>query len=349
MMEQNNFRIVATAALACLICSLGCQRVVPTKRPAKAKTLQQWAEIAAAPLEPNHFVDVHHRFARAKQKRRDAFEQMRSFDAAAIPVLIKVAENGNPRDTARAIKILGWIGPEANSAVPTALQMLESGHYDARAEAAAALGAFGVSDRNIVQALVDSCENEKARPDQLGRPRRPGANRGPGSGGGRSMRSELPEGTLRANVAVSLGRLASHPDLSIPMLVKMLDLQFMQRSQGCDAAAESLGAFGSDARMAIPALVENLRSRPYTQPTLTALRRIDPGLTGTISVLISNLSSDNNGIKQHAVLVLALLQDEPAVPAIISAIRRGDFGTVGALKHLQKIDLKASTDLGESP
>lgn len=337
--------------------------------------------------------------------------------SGAVDVLIPIVETGHFGKATRAIKILGLIGPEASSAVPHALKMLESDFYDSRAEAAAALGGFGVKDREVVEALVASLENEKAADDDFVRRLHSRTQQGRGTGQGRGMRSQLAEGTLRANVAVALGKLAAHPDLSIPALIKMLDMHYMGSSDGCDLAAESLAAFGDDAQTAIPELVDNLQSRPLTQPALATLHRIDPGLVKTIPVLVARLDSDKDDVRLHNMLVLALLRREskpaigrlekiarsedakmsawaayaiwkidpeshslvpalpvlidalkdpntrylnkfelltdlasigaeakPAVPAIVIAINRGDFGKQWGTDYLRKIDPSASAE-----
>lgn len=115
------------AWVALAICSLlivsGCQRgTKPATPQVNGKSLQQWADEAAAPLEPDRFADVHHRDLRARKNRTQALTNIEMFDAAAIPVLLDLRENGDRGLRGDASRILSQIGsrvsPEAETVIP---------------------------------------------------------------------------------------------------------------------------------------------------------------------------------------------------------------------------------------
>lgn len=194
-----------------------------------------------------------------------------------------------------------------------------------RAEAAAALGGFGARDREVVEALVASLDREQATNPRFAPRHRSGSRQGLGG------RSQLPRGTLRANVAVALGKLAARPDLSIPAIVKMLDLGYMGSSERCDLAATALAEFGEDATFLIPDLVEKLHSRASPQPALTALRRLDPGLSQTVQQLTDELASNDDATQLRSILLLAKLR-EKSTPAMapLQEIADGEDETMAA-------------------
>jgi HEAT repeat protein len=229
----------------------------------------------------------------------------------AIPMLIEVADDKQGRFAAQAIKILGLIGPPAKSAVPVIVRQLQSTHYDVRCESAAALGRIGIGDREVIEALIASLQTEITGPTTGSPPGRPRGTRGANAG----WRPLLPAGTLSKNVTVSLGQLASHPDLSIPALTTQLNSHSPLGSAARELAATSLSAFGEESQVAIASLVNLLTPRSKTQPILDALRVIDPGLEQTVDKLLVRLANPDLAQQVHAARVLAMLGDQAAAAA----------------------------------
>ena len=106
------------------------------------------------------------------------------------------------------------------------------------------------------------------------------------------------------------------------------------------------------AKIAIPDLVDRLSSRPLTQPALTALRHIDPGLSETVQQLIEKLSSDDEDSQLRSTLVLALLKEE-STPALTSLQtnrrrRRRNNGWLGRVLALEDRSGTLFTSTGAS-
>lgn len=220
----------------------------------------------------------------------------------AVPALTEVAGGNQAGIVVLAIKTIGLIGQDAQTALPVLIQQLKSANYDIRAESAAALGGIGITDRSVVEALIASLDTEITTP-VMGNRRPPGLPRGT-RGANANWRSRLPPGTLSRNVAVSLGRIAAHPDISVPALLNLRDFHVMPGLIDQDPVSTALGAFGQDSRVAINPLIDSLGATSFSQSALETLREIDPGLQSTIQQLSDRLSDADEHERIQAARVL---------------------------------------------
>ena len=168
-MLRNNGHLASVASAVCgLLIVAGCQRATkPAVQQVNGKTLQQWADEATAPLQPDRFADVHHRELRAKENRTQSLNNIEKFDAAAIPVLLDLRQNGDLGLRNDASRILSQIGarisPEAEAVIPLLASLGErSVSSESKRWADAVLSDIG-SGTTPVDAMMNPLSNRALR------------------------------------------------------------------------------------------------------------------------------------------------------------------------------------------
>jgi HEAT repeat protein/transcriptional regulator with XRE-family HTH domain len=284
---------------------------------------------------------------------------------AAVPAVIEWLQRGDP-DADIVATALGRIGPDARDAVPPLIDRLQRGDSDARRAAAAALGRIGPA---AVPPLIDRLQRgdwdvRRAAAAALG-------------GIGPEAREAVPaliellqrgDSDTRGAAAAALGRIGGQE--AVPALIELL--------QGGDwdaysAAAKVLGEIGTEARAAVPALIERLRRGDRrARIAAAALGGIGPDARAAVPPLIELLQQpgDLNAriaaavaldriagqvargevpdpeIVSNAMRALSDIGRE-AVPSLIGLLGAGDAGVrrtaarILALMDLSEIDIAA--------
>jgi HEAT repeat protein len=137
-----------------------------------------------------------------------------------------------------------------------------------------------------------------------------------------------PDKTLRYNMAETLGKMRSRPDLCVPALLKTLnDPEWIVRSY----AASALCAFGADAKDAAPALTRALKDQEghVRVSAAEALWRIEGKVDPALAILIGSLTVkkvNHDYVADAAAKVLGQMGPEAkaAVPALKKVLANED-------------------------
>ena len=87
--------------------------------------------------------------------------------SAAVPQLVQLLRNPDPRIRAAASRVLARIGPEAVGAVPDLIELLEDEQQQVRRAAARALGQIGPDAAEAIPALVRLLEQIEDEPGPM--------------------------------------------------------------------------------------------------------------------------------------------------------------------------------------
>jgi hypothetical protein len=147
-----------------------------------------------------------------------------------------------------------------------------------RCEAVVAFGRLGTSASNAVPELIKICKWNTSTEVQCDTMEALG-NIGPAAGNAVPillMRTSSTNALVSASAIWQLGRIHAQPETVVPALIKIL-LDSNSKSRFCAACA--LADFGSDARSAVPLLIEYFNNEPDNsqKPYLAeGIKRIDP-------------------------------------------------------------------------
>jgi HEAT repeats len=168
------------------------------------------------------------------------FQALGPIAKPAVPAMIDLLND--PYYRFGAALYLGRIGPAASNAVPMLLPWLDEEDVALRFSAANALGGIGRGTQEAAPALLKHLKD--------------------------------PNEFVRDSVLLALGKLHAEPELVVPILIH--DLQTRRRLSRYRIRA--LGAFGAEAKQAVPVLLELYRSRfaDLELDIATAIKAIDP-------------------------------------------------------------------------
>jgi HEAT repeat protein len=231
----------------------------------------------------------------------------------AVPSLMELLADPNPRLKQRAIEALGMIGADAEPAVPALVECLKNPDGDVRMRSADALGWIGCRPDLAIPPLVDALNDsdigvEYYAAESLGRFGKSATNAIPAllksfadrdyrirQSAATALSKISPEITEKEVVPVlfhqlddpnawhngalmDLLQLNLKPDVLIPHLIKALD-----DSDGSDKsiqvnAIRALGKFGPAAKEAVPKLIRlQTDENPFVRQEITnALKQIEP-------------------------------------------------------------------------
>jgi HEAT repeat protein len=221
----------------------------------------------------------------------------------AVPGLIAVMESeAVPWFTRRqAALTLGRLGPHATEAVPVLIKLLDDDEGPAanspRLWAIKALALFGPAARDAVPPLAKILDDSAA------------------------------ESVVRLSVIEALWRIGpAHPQ-TIPLLLRRVQSPVSTETERelQLAAVEALGAIGSPANAAVPALVRLLDhpDEHLRREAVTALGRMNTAAEITVEPLLNSLASDESPVVRDA--AAAAVQQLPpsvageAVASLLSA------------------------------
>jgi HEAT repeat protein len=232
---------------------------------------------------------------------------------AGLPVLLGDLKNPDKAIHVKAASYLGLIGEPA---VPTLLQALEAKESHARLHAILALGHIGPKAKAAIPTLVDYLNNREAMRKEPGHYQHAAAALARIDPDVKAVvpmllkRLEDKDYTVRLAAVSSLGRLGPHAGEAVPALVKLAEsadylgalaansLWQVSKHEAAvpalsrhlkdadrnarEAAAESLGNIGPDAKASIPALTEALKDEDAAvrQAAGAALKKVHAQPTG---------------------------------------------------------------------
>ncbi len=110
------------------------------------------------------------------------------------------------------------------------------------------------------------------------------------------------------------------PPATLPELIAVLSGYNAEARIG---AARALGAMGSDAEVAVPALTRNLYyngAGDVREAAAWALGEIGPGAKSAVPVLIVVLLTDSMHARKEAAIALGKIGDPAAIPALASSL-----------------------------
>lgn len=262
-----------------------------------------------------------------------AGEEFEGDTAAAVPMLIRTVERGEPLEADLAIRALGML--KADAAVPVLCQQLDHPGHSLRSVAVDALVAIGEESVASVRALIDSPSGRTraAAIEVLGRleaidlTELEGLGRDPDprvraavvnalSEFGRPAVPQLasfltdPEVPAAVEAARGLQSNRTDPSIAVPGLIEALS-----RLDVVPAAADVLADYGTEARRAVPALIEAYRrsdSYRYGRPGVVeyALEHIGPPDVRDIPALCECLALDDEEIQILVAESLALMGED---------------------------------------
>jgi len=175
----------------------------------------------------------------------------------AVPHLIRLLENEDPRGRSVARLALGEMGESGRDAVPQLIELLADEDPDVRTYAVLTMGEMGESAKDAVPKLIELLDDEDLRA---------GAASALGEMG-ESAKDAVPklielldDEDLRAGAASALGEMGKSAKDAVPKLIELLDDED-PLVKNC--AASALGKMGKSAQDAVPQLAELLMLEDY--------------------------------------------------------------------------------------
>ena len=285
---------------------------------------------------------------RKYQFREDVIASLREIGPTAIPSLmeaLKDKEDDFVRGT--AAEALGWIGPEADAAVPALGAILKEAEGRLRVTVALALWRIS-KDERAVPALVVALDHKDdvvrwEAAEALAKVGPPARDAVP------ALCKALKEGDefLREDAATALGRIGPDAKAATDDLAKTLkDKETRVRV----AAAVALWHI-SRRQAAIPALVKILQSPMEWERdrAVNALAEIGPEAKAALPALDAALNDEDEFVVSRAAETLGSIGPDarPAAPKLIQALKDNRmYVSESAAEALKKIDPEAAVKAG---
>ncbi|HEY2826081.1 MAG TPA: HEAT repeat domain-containing protein [Pirellulales bacterium] len=293
---------------------------------------------------------------------------------AAVPELMRLAQDKQPQLRMRAIMTLGAIGPDAKPAAALLIKALSDNENAVRYAAAFAIGQIGAKEaaseltkqldsKDRFLEMISAWALAKINPDDkknvdhavsllvtgLNDPSkhvRGAAARGlfelhaPQDTVANAMGDLLADKdpVVRSNVAEALATLG---EPAVPRLIKALQRDDMQ-----DLAVEVLRRLGPKAKDAVPALILELKdpNPDYRREVEFALAAIGPSCQAAVPALVEHMTSDDPKVRYTACYALGKIGPaaKDAVPKLRENINSDDkflkVASVWALLQIQPED-----------
>jgi HEAT repeat protein len=261
-----------------------------------------------------------------RAKAGDALVRIGPGAVAALPDLIALIPDEDHIETgARAIEVIGAIGPEAKDAVKPLLEAIRTDkrgdRYGWRATAAAkALGRIGKPAEPAIPVLIEMLSSDSARvaAEALGR-------FGPAAKEALKPLRELyakDDGFLRIDAALAVSRIDPEAKDGIEVLIRGLNpLRSKFPEFERQDAVKALGMIGPRAKDALEPLRKLLdNNTELSARAALAIYRINPGDTAALDSLVRTLASKESFGPGVACDALAAIG--PAAKAAIPELRR---------------------------
>ena len=250
----------------------------------------------------------------------DAFE---AIGTNAIPYLVEWISSSRRAQSGfdyswKSLEILRRMGPSAAPAIPGLIRIVgEDGNFPACALGAIGTNAIPAVSAALLESVSTTNSPAKPRGRRRGRPPQECAQRNlVGALGFMGTNAEPAVPALIAyldnNMALDRGGAAealavigrNQPDFVVPALLRALG-QLKGFSRGC--VADALGSFGTNAKIALPALdAASHDSDPYVQIHAAAARdQIEPGNPEAIRSLIEHLATGPPLVRRQAIGALS--------------------------------------------
>ncbi len=228
----------------------------------------------------------------------------------AVPALIEAIKDHALRRT--AVTALSTIGTDASQAVPAIAEMLKDKSVDARLIAVDALGQIGGENEATVPALLSALNDDAV--------------------------------AVRSRTVFALGQLGSNARSASSALVEA-----MKDEDLCDEATVALRRIGADAST-VPALIELLKHKTPRSRQLTAkvLSYIGTDAKDAVPALIQSLQDEHT--RQFAIHALGRIGSEAkaAVPALTQLLKNEVYYIrAGAAEALGRIGSDAKSSVAE--
>jgi len=214
---------------------------------------------------------------------------------------------------ANAAEALGSIGPDAQTAIPTLLELLQDSQADVRKAAADALGNLGPASKEAVPALTALLSDKESAVrgpaaralGRIGPEAKPAAlalakllddktkyEEGVNLvyGLGRPLEEFAKTLCVRDNAVTALLRIG--PEATLPTLRELLG---DEEAEARSAAAKGLGLFGPKAKTAVPDLIATLRDESWQvrHSATEALGAVGPEAKAAVPDLVGLLLEEN--------------------------------------------------------
>lgn len=200
-------------------------------------------------------------------------------DSRTIPTLLRIIREGESAQQIFALGHLESLGPDAESAMPTIIDMLNHKNQFYRQTAAKVLGRIGPAAEVAAPALEQALRDEAE--------------------------------AVRAESALALWRISRH-ESALPALIA--DLQADRDFNSKQATLEAVGEIGPAAKDAVPPLIEILRrDRDNETSVISTLRKIGPPARLALPILIERYGAVHSlGREQFGRTIRAI--DPGAIP-----------------------------------
>lgn len=285
--------------------------------------------------------------------RNDAGLALSEIGAPAVAA-VEAASKTSTAAAISACDVLAAIGPDAKSAVPTLLKLLEDEGPMVSWHAARALGEIGASPETVIPALVKGlqspvAENRAASAVAIG-------SYGAAAKGSVAAVAALwkdREPSVRIAACHALGEMGPAAAGAVVQLDKALDDEVGTVTL---AAADALGRVGESA---VAPLTARLKDPGLRQLAAAVLGGMGPVAKGSVPVLIKLLDEQDLPTRRAALLALASIGPDAkdAAPALRKKLETADDrGRAGAVYGLVKIlgkealpELKAASKVKNNP
>ncbi len=233
--------------------------------------------------------------------------------------MLEHPEPGGFADTLNqsSVRALGRIGPDARTAAPALMRLLEKGDVN-QFEAVKALDGIGAPPvSNLLGNLLGTGNPDAADALAWLGPRARDASRALR----RALVEERPQ--VRYAAATALAYIEPSASDSVPVLNEALS-HFGDQDLELSRVPAALGHLGPLAKPALPKLVELLTDGSANPNVLCALVQIDPEGKQSVPALISALGSEDSDVVYSAAIYVGLLgsRAKAAVPALARVFTR---------------------------
>ena len=255
---------------------------------------------------------------------QEAVQGLVSVGPQAVPSVLALLDNPQPRIGIHACDILSMIGPGAADAVERLLSLSNSLNVDLRWHAIRALGAIGAKPELVVPVLSKQLQFDSPLiGPQSARIRSHSAralgNLGPAAAPAVTVLTAAlkdKDESVRRAAATALGDIGPNAKNSVPALVSALD---DPAGSVTLSAIESLGKIG---KASVPALVEKLKAVHFQHLATTVLGEIGPDASEAVPSLTGLLNTKDTELRREVILTLAAIgpASKTAVPELIKIV-----------------------------
>jgi HEAT repeat protein len=254
-------------------------------------------------------------------------------DVSSLPKLL--ADLGSPKAQvrSRAALALGELGPDAQTAIPALVKALKDSDETVARQAGRSLRAIGAPTRDDLPLLIEGIRDANPRVrnyavEALGKMGAEARSAVPALA--QVLKAKETDTELRQQAARTLGQIGPAATAQgVPALSEALK---SPEAVVREAAAETLGKFGGQAKAAVPALLATLEDNETTvrRAVLAALAQIGPGAQETLPKLRPAFKDPDSQVRCHALDVLGRLgaeagKDKEAMAALKAALDDQDL------------------------